>query len=153
MAKRGVVFLSAIFMICYSRVAPVIKNPPASVGDSRDMGSIPGLGRSPGEENGNPLQWVLAWEIPWTEDLGGVAKSQTRLSMHEHIPDIQMAPSVLGSQHFSVSILLILGPESSLLWGCPTFWRMFTSIPVHASVHGVTRSGPLNNCSLHTQYL
>ena len=34
----------------------VIKNLPAKVGDKRDTGSIPGLGRSPGEENGNPLQ-------------------------------------------------------------------------------------------------
>ena len=33
------------------------KNLPASVGDLRDMGSIPGLGRSPGEGNGNPLQY------------------------------------------------------------------------------------------------
>ena len=32
----------------------MVKNPPASVGD---MGSIPGLGRSPGEGNGNPLQY------------------------------------------------------------------------------------------------
>ena len=40
-----------------SRVALVVKNPPASAGDVRDMGSIPGLGRSPGEGNGNPLQY------------------------------------------------------------------------------------------------
>ena len=33
------------------------KNLPASVGDLRDMGSIPGLGRSPGEENSYPLQY------------------------------------------------------------------------------------------------
>ena len=32
----------------------VVKNLPASAGD---MGSNPGLGRSPGEENGNPLQY------------------------------------------------------------------------------------------------
>ena len=32
----------------------VIKNPPANAGDAC---SIPGLGRSPGEENGNPLQY------------------------------------------------------------------------------------------------
>ena len=31
------------------------KNPPASAGDAIDVGSIPGSGRSPGEENGNPL--------------------------------------------------------------------------------------------------
>ena len=30
---------------------------PASAGDARDMGSIPGSGRSPGEGNGNPLQY------------------------------------------------------------------------------------------------
>ena len=36
---------------------PVVKNPPASAGDIGDMGSIPGLGRSPGEGNGNPLQY------------------------------------------------------------------------------------------------
>ena len=40
-----------------SQVALVVKNPPASAGDVRDMGSIPGLGRSPGEGNGNPLQY------------------------------------------------------------------------------------------------
>ena len=35
----------------------VVKNPPANVGDARDTGSIPGWGRSPGEGNGNPLQY------------------------------------------------------------------------------------------------
>ena len=34
----------------------VVKNPPASTGDARDVDSIPGLGRSPGEGNGNLLQ-------------------------------------------------------------------------------------------------
>ena len=35
----------------------VVKNPPANAGDVRDTGSIPGSGRSPGEGNGNPLQY------------------------------------------------------------------------------------------------
>ena len=34
----------------------VLKNCPANAGDVRDTGSIPGLGRSPEEGNGNPLQ-------------------------------------------------------------------------------------------------
>ena len=34
-------------------------------------GSTPGLGRSPGEGNGNPLQY-FAWRIPWTEKPGGL---------------------------------------------------------------------------------
>ena len=34
----------------------VVKNPPASAGDGWDIGSVPGLGRSPGGAHGNPLQ-------------------------------------------------------------------------------------------------
>ena len=51
-----------------SLVVLVVKNSPANVGDVRDTGSIPGLGRFPGEGNGNPL---LAWEIPWQRSLLG----------------------------------------------------------------------------------
>ena len=36
-----------------------------------DLASIPGLGRSPGEGNGNPLQYSCL-EIPWTEEPGGL---------------------------------------------------------------------------------
>ena len=39
-----------------SQVAVVVKNPLASVGDIRDVGSIPGWGRSPEEGNGYSLQ-------------------------------------------------------------------------------------------------
>ena len=46
-----------------SQVALVVKNPPANAGDTRDMGSIPGLGRSPGGGHGNPLQHSCL-EIP-----------------------------------------------------------------------------------------
>ena len=44
----------------------VAKNPPAKAGD---VSLIPGLGRSPGEGNGNPFQYSLL-EIPWTEEPG-----------------------------------------------------------------------------------
>ena len=40
-----------------SQVMLVVKNLPASAGDARDMGSIPGSGRSPGGGRGNPLQY------------------------------------------------------------------------------------------------
>ena len=40
-----------------TQVALVIKNPPASAGDVRDAGSIPGSGRSPGGQCGSPLQY------------------------------------------------------------------------------------------------
>ena len=35
----------------------MVKNPPANAGDIRDVGSIPGSGRSPGEANGKRLQY------------------------------------------------------------------------------------------------
>ena len=59
----------------------VVNNPPANAGHT---GSIPGLGRSPGEGNGNPLQYS-SLENPMDRiargaPVHGVAKSQTRLS-------------------------------------------------------------------------
>ena len=66
-----------------SQVALVVKNPPANAGDQRDVGSNPGSGRSPGEGNGNPLQYSCL-ENPmdrgaWWATVHGVTKSQTRL--------------------------------------------------------------------------
>ena len=49
------------------------KNSPANEGDAS---LIPGLGRFPGEGNGNPPS-ILDWEIPWTEEPMGSQKSQT----------------------------------------------------------------------------
>ena len=56
----------------------------ASACNAGDPGSIPGLGRSPGEGNGNPLQYSCL-ENPmdgeaWQATVPGVTKSQTRLS-------------------------------------------------------------------------
>ena len=49
-----------------------------------DLGSIPGSGRSPGEGNGNPLQYSYLKKFPWTEEPGRLqsmrSKSQTQLS-------------------------------------------------------------------------
>ena len=66
-----------------SQVAPVVKNPPANAGDSRDTGSIPGSGRSPGEGNGNPLQYSCL-ENPmdrgaWQATVHEATDSQIRL--------------------------------------------------------------------------
>ena len=73
-----------------SQVTLVVKNPPANAGDTRDEGSIPGLGRSLGVGNGNPLQYSCletsmnrgTW---WTTD-HGIAKSQTGVNTHTHTP-------------------------------------------------------------------
>ena len=47
----------------------MVKNLPTNAGDARDLGSIPGLGKSPGEEMATHSS-ILAWRIPWTEEPG-----------------------------------------------------------------------------------
>ena len=49
--------------------------------NARDPGSIPGLGRSPGEGNGNPLQY-FCWRIPWTEEPGGLKSMESQTVGH-----------------------------------------------------------------------
>ena len=66
-----------------SQVLLAVKNLPANAGDVRDLGSIPWLGRSPGEENGNPHQYSC-WENPidrgaWWVMVHRVSKSWTLL--------------------------------------------------------------------------
>ena len=57
----------------------VIKNPPANAGDTRDAGSIPGLGRCPGVGNGTPLQYSCQENSmgrgAWQAIVHGVAKN------------------------------------------------------------------------------
>ena len=64
-----------------SQVVLVVKNPAANTGDLIDVGSIPGLGRSPGGGHGNPLQYSCL-ENPrdgeaWWAAVYGVAQSRT----------------------------------------------------------------------------
>ena len=66
-----------------SRVALVVKNPPANAGDRRNVSVIPELGRSPGGGHGNPLQYSCL-ENPmnrgnWRATVHGVAMSWTLL--------------------------------------------------------------------------
>ena len=67
----------------------VVKNPPADAGEA---GSIPGLGISPEEGNGNPFQYSCLENstdrVAWQVTAHGVTKSWTRLSSYT-----QMFPS------------------------------------------------------------
>ena len=68
----------------------VVKNPPAKAGDAGDLGSIPGLGRSPGEGNGNPLQYSCLENSmdrgAWPTTVHKVSKNWTQLSTHVATP-------------------------------------------------------------------
>ena len=58
----------------------VVKNLPAN---ARDAVSIPGLGRSPGEGNGNPLQYSYLERIPWTEEPGDLQSMRSQRVRHD----------------------------------------------------------------------
>ena len=71
------------YTICYrgSQMELVVKNPAADVGDTGDMGLIPGLGRSPGVRNGTPLQYSCLENSmdrgAWRATVHGAIESQT----------------------------------------------------------------------------
>ena len=66
------------------QAALVAKNPLANAGDMRDLGLIPGLGSTPAEGHGNPLQYSCLKSFmdrgAWWPVVHGVAKSPRRLS-------------------------------------------------------------------------
>ena len=79
----------------------VVKNLTAIAGDARDMGSVPGLGRSPGVGNGNPLQYFCQ-ENPmdreaWQATVHGVASSQTQLSDEAQVSVITTVATPLSN--------------------------------------------------------
>ena len=65
----------------------MVKNMLANAGDIRDVGSIPGSGRSPGGGNSNPLQYSCLENSmdsgAWRATVPGVAKSWARLKLHK----------------------------------------------------------------------
>ena len=62
----------------------VVKNPPVNAGNTGGVGLIPGSGRSPGEEHGNPLQYSCLGNPmdrgAWWAIVNGFTKTGTRLS-------------------------------------------------------------------------
>ena len=88
------------------------KESACNAGDMGDTGSIPGLGRSHGEGNGNPFQCSCLENATdrsaWRATVCGVAKSRTqlkRLSTHVHTRGIQMLRVIAGhhSRRFQCS--------------------------------------------------
>ena len=90
-----------------SQVALVVKNPPANAGDRRDMGLVPGSGKSPGGGHGNPLQYSClenrtdggaSWAELRSTESQRVAHDKSALAhWHIHIHRAKDASSRLGS--------------------------------------------------------
>ena len=89
------------YMFFQNRIsALVVKNLPAKAGDARDTGLIPGLGRSSGVGNGNPLQYSCLENSvdrgAWQAIVHRVTKRQTWLSTHIYIIFSDQCPHVFG---------------------------------------------------------
>ena len=88
----------------------VVKNPPANMGDIRDVGSTPGSGRSPGGGPGNPLQYSclenprgqrsLAGYNPW-----GRKESDTTEQLSTHTQGTQAGPGRRNSFQAGTALL------------------------------------------------
>ena len=90
-----------------SQVSLVVKNPSANAGDLRDAGSIPGLGRSPGEGHGNPLQGVF---------LSGESHGQRRLASY--------SPWVCKQLNTTkASNLARTHMHASIMWQTLSYWH------------------------------
>ena len=89
-----------------------IKNLPANAGDARYASSIPGSGRSPGEGNGNPLQYSCLGNPMdrgvWQATVHGVAKSwaQLRDLAQMHAPCISYDNSTTHQRDGDISMKL-----------------------------------------------
>ena len=59
----------------------------ASAWNAGDLGSIPGSGRSPGEGNGNLLQY-LDWRIPWSGEPGGLQCMESQKATFKMAPHV-----------------------------------------------------------------
>ena len=62
----------------------MVKNLPANAGDITDTGSIPGLERSPGERNGNPLQYSCL-ESSMNREPGGLQSMGSELDVTKQL--------------------------------------------------------------------
>ena len=62
----------------------MVKNLPDKAGDARDMGLIPGSGRSPREGNSYHSS-ILAWKIPWTKEPGQLQSMGSQKIGHDWI--------------------------------------------------------------------
>ena len=104
----------------------VVRNPPANAEAREDTGSIPGLGRSPGEGNGNPLQYSCL-ENPmkrgaWWATVHGVVKSWRRLSdwAHMHASSWKL---VAFTYFYQLGIWILISLKFQRLAFCWQCWK------------------------------
>ena len=116
-----------------SQVALVVKNSTANAGDIRDVGSIPGSGRSPRGGHGNPPQYsclesLMDREV-WRATVRKVVKSQTPWG------NIVCMPILLSSNTSVEDSFLYTGPESLPITKVCRFYQVScTPLPLYPAV-------------------
>ena len=95
------------------QVVLVVKNLPANAGDIRDLGFIPGLGRSL-EEGMATHSRILAWRIPWTEDPGGLQYVALQRVRHNRSDLVHMHNSYMYNGHskFRIRVFFFFSEDS-----------------------------------------
>ena len=97
----------------------MVKNLPANAGDIRDVGSIPGSGRSPGGGHGNPLLYS-SLENPmergaWQTTVHGVAESD-KIEVTQHAHKTLKTPCTVSTPNSRFLLSLTLKVTSILLY-------------------------------------
>ena len=90
-----------------SQVSWLIKNTPVNIGDTRDMGPIPGLGMEDMATHSN----ILAWRIPWTEEPGGLQSMGLQRIGH----DWANKDGTRHSVYVNPKVLILSFPGSSVV--------------------------------------
>ena len=139
------------------RSGSVVKNLPASAGDTEDVGSIPGQ-EDPLKRDMATHSSIFAWKIPWTEEPGGLqlmGSQRVRYDwayVHAHTPTArtQLNTAMIISVLTMNCISLILQRQKVRLWKECSSFRMSRKdfSPLWASIH-IT---PTPDHAAHTQF-
>ena len=126
----------------------VVKYTPVKAGDTRDTGSILGLGRSPGEWNGNSLQYSCIWKIPWTEEPDGLQSMGLQRDGHDWVSCIALPLMICFFVHLeNASVQLISVPQS-----CKTLCDPMDCSPARLPRPSPTPRACSNSCPLSQWY-
>ena len=79
----------------------MVKNPSAIAGD---LGSIPGL-EDPLEEEMATQPSILAWEVPWTKEAGGLQSMGSQSDVTEHMSTACYSRTTINNLHFFLVVL------------------------------------------------
>ena len=104
---------------------------------SWDLGSIPGSGRSPGEENGNSLS-ILAWRILWTEEPGGLVSTGSQRIGHDWVTELNWTDTGVGCHALLQGIFLTRGLNLHLLH-CRWVLYHWVTREAHGSIYQETK--------------